>query len=148
MTTFAAGQKLTAASLEMATVSIQGTSTVGSTTSTTYTSSLTTTGGITLAAVASAAGKLKITVGAMLSNGTTGTFNYMAYALSGAGTYTESDADAAEVGVQDIGNYWCEKTTVRTGLIAFGSYTITGRFRCSGGTMGVFNRLIVAQPVI
>lgn len=151
MATFLAGAKLTAAQLECATVSIQS-SAIGTTTSTTYTSTLTTTGGLTLACVASAAGKLLITIGARLWNSNANMHNYIAYALSGASTYTEVDDDAAILFCDSSTAFpseaYVQKTTLRTGLVPFGSYTITARFKAQGNTMSCANRLIVAQPVV
>lgn len=152
MSTFNAGQKLTAAQLECTTVANQeadGTS--GTTTSVTYASSLTTSGGFTLAFVAPASGKVLITVGARMFQSVAGRHVYMAYALSGASVYTESDTDAAQLFTDASQNSEATifKTTLRTGLTPFGSYTITARFRTqTSGTASFAGRLIIAQPVV
>lgn len=151
MTTFSALQKLTAAALEMTTVSAQD-STQGTTTSTTYVSSLTTSGGLSLTFTAGLSGKVLITVGARLWNSNPNLHNYMAYALSGASTYTESDNDAAilfcDASTGFPSEAYIQKTTLRTGLTVGGSYTLTARFRTQGSTMNVANRLMIAQPVV
>lgn len=151
MATFLAGRRLAAAQLECATVSVQQ-SAQGTTTSTTYTSTLTGPGGMSLVAVASAAGKLLITIGGRLWNSNPNLHNYMAYALSGAGVYTETDDDAAilfcDASTGFPSEAFIQKTTLRTGLVPFGSYTITARYKAQGFTMNCANRVIIAQPVI
>jgi hypothetical protein len=153
MTTFAAGQKLTAAALELTTVTNRdGNATVGPSTSTTYTSTLTTSGTFTLAFTAPLSGKVKITVGARMWNSNANQHNYIAYALSGASTYTESDDDAAILYCDSSTAFpseaYVEKTTLRTGLVVGGSYTITARYKTQGNTGNWAARLLVAQPVI
>lgn len=151
MSTFNAGQRLTAAQLECTTVTnAEADGTVGTTTSTTYTSSLTTSGTFTLAFVAPASGKALITVGARMFHNTAGRHVYMAYALSGASTYTESDTDAAQLFNDTSGNSEATifKQTLRTGLTPFGSYTITARYKGQAGTSSYAGRLLIAQPVV
>lgn len=152
MTTFSALQKLTAAALEMTTVTNrESDSSIGTTTSLTYTSSLTTTGTFTLAFTAPLSGKVLVTVGARMFGNTASRHVYMAYALSGASTYTESDDDSAQqyVDAGGGGEATVFKTTLRTGLVAGGSYTVTGRYRTqTSGTVSYAGRLIIVQPVV
>jgi hypothetical protein len=152
MTTFSALQKLTAAALEMTTVTNrEADATSGTTTSLTYTSSLTTSGTFTLNFVAPLSGKVLITVGARMFQSVAARHVYMAYALSGASTYTESDDDAAIIFADTSQNSEATifKTTLRTGLVAGGSYTITARYRTqTSGTASYAGRLLTAQPVV
>jgi hypothetical protein len=152
MTTFAAGQKLTAAALELTTVTNrEPDSTTGTTTSTTYVSSLTTSGTLTLNFTAPLSGKVLITVGARMQQSVANRYVRMAYALSGASVYTETDDDAALMAADGSQNSEASifKTTLRTGLVAGGSYTVTARHKTNiSGTATFIGRLITVQPVI
>jgi hypothetical protein len=136
--------------LRAATVTAQQVN-VGTTTSTTYTSTLTGTGGLSVGFTAPPSGKMLITVGARLWNSTNNLHNYISYNLSGASAFTGGDDEAAilfcdaSTGFPSEG--YTQKTTLRTGLVAGGAYTLTARFKAQGGTMSCANQLLIAQPV-
>lgn len=137
--------------INAATVMTQDTdATSGTTTSLTYTNTLTTSGSFTLNFTAPPSGKVLVTVGARMFQSVAGRHVYIAYALSGASTYTQTDDDSAQMFADASVNseLYTQKTTLRTGLVAGGAYTATAQYRTqTSGTASYAGRLLVVQPV-
>lgn len=136
--------------LRAATVSAQ-LATAGTTTSTTYVTSLTTSGALSVGFTAPPSGKMLITVGARLWNSTANMHNYMSYNLSGASAFTGGDDEAAILYCDSSTGFpseaYVQKTTLRTGLVAGGAYTLAAKWKAQGNTLNGANHLLIAQPV-
>lgn len=138
-------------SVNAVTVMAQDTdSTSGTTTSLTYTNSLTTSGSFAVNFTAPPSGKVLVTVGARMFQSVAGRHVYIAYALSGASAYTQTDDDAAQMFADASVNseLYTQKTTLRSGLTSGGAYTVTAQYRTqTSGTASFAGRLLIVQPV-